>query len=510
MRTSASRLIGIAGFICAVVSGVPSPAQAGPVEQFVQVLWHDAKPERLALRYDNAGGGLLVSDDGGRTFALVCAAATGASDLRGSTALMDGEGRLWLAAFDGVAHDDASACSWTRDPALAKIWVSDIVAHPTRPDVRYAISSAPEPMPNGVYRSEGEGGFAPIGRLDDAFPTRLRIARRGDGVRFYESAVHGTSMQATGNGPALVANYVIRYSDDDAEHWTEHLFPTKEGIVRLVAVDPTNAERIVISVSSTALTTLYVSSDSGATFEPYFDVAALGGFAITAEGRVYVGDAGDNTGARKTRGLWVAESLDEPARLLSDAYNVQCLGYRESDSTLFVCDRFKFGVADLETGAFSQRVSLTNVQQMVECSDRDVRQMCRQQLLDGYCGTTHFPCAPVCDAYGVDLRDLYSAAELDPSLAACFSRRDPTWRPAVNDAGSPADAGAAGSAPSDERRPDAGAVGGKHVEAGCNVARGVGGTGASSYVVLLLMAAAIWRLRSRSRSRTITCTCTCT
>jgi hypothetical protein len=502
MRKRACRLIWIAGFVSAVASGVPSPAQAGPVEQFVQVLWHDAQPERLAVRYENAGGGLLVSNDGGRTFALLCAAASGASDLRGSTALMDGEGRLWLAAFDGVAHDDATACAWTRDPALANVWVSDIVSHPTRPDVRFAISSAPEPMPNAVYRSEGQGGFMQIGRPDDAFPTRLRIVRRGDGVRFYESAVHGTTMQASGNGTSLVANYVIRYSDDDAEHWTERAFPTSEGIVRLAAVDPTNAERIVVSVSTTALTKLYVSSDAGATFEPYLELAALGGIVFTPEGRLYIGDAGDNTGARKTRGLWVAESLDEPARLLTDAYPVQCLGYRESDSTLFVCDRFKFGVADLETGAFSQRVSLTEVERMVECSDRDVREMCRQPLLDGYCGTTHFPCAPVCDPYSVDLRDLYSGAEADPALAACLTRRDPTWRPAANDAGAAVDAGVAGAAGSgmpEDRRADAGGADGVRVEA-CHVAR-LGGGRASGVLVLLLAAAGIGVVRSRRRNR---------
>lgn len=462
MRTQAGRLIWLTGFVTVVVSGIAPTVRAGPLEQLVQVLWNEAKPERLALRYDNAGGGLIVSEDGGRTFALVCAAAFGTSDFRTSSAMLDEEGRIWLGSFDGLVHDDGTGCDWTREPRFGSIWTTDLVSHPSQPDVQFAVTGAAEPMKNGIYRSDGAGAFAPFGAFDDAQVMRLRVAHRGAGLRFYESALRGTRRSDLGDDSALVPNYQIRVSDDGAEHWTEHTFPSTLGSMRLEAVDPTNADRIIVSVATELSTRLLVSSDAGASFSPYLELAALGGIAITPEGRVYIGDAGSLTGARPTRGLWLADNLGEPARLLTDAYAVQCLGYRASDATLFVCERYAFGTADLETGKLSLRFSLTKLERLAACPGRDLGAICRPALVDGYCSTSHFPCAPACDAYGVDLSDLYAAGASDPSLAACFDRHDPGWRPAVSDAGTSAvDAG-------HERAADAGSA--QRESSGCNIA----------------------------------------
>jgi hypothetical protein len=82
-----------------------------------------------------------------------------------------------------------------------------------------------------------------------------------------------------------------------------------------------------------------------------------------------------------------------------------------------------------------------------------VRTLCEAPLRNAYCGISHFPCAPVCDAYGVDLSPLRELAAGDPELRQCLARRGfasgapPSPRPEP-------DAGAPQSAPRTPAIPD--------------------------------------------------------
>jgi len=415
----------ILGVVALIVSGQTATVRAGPVERFVQVLIHDAQPDRIGLRYEHSGGGVILSSDRGKTFRLRCAAAI-ADDLRPGSAAMDGEGRLWIGSFEGLGSDDGTGCSWTFEPALASRWVVDVVPHPSRPEVTFAAVGAAADS-GTTYRREDAAGFRPIGAPDGARVTRLRVVERAGGLRLYQSAVKGSSRSESGSEQP---NYVIRYSDDLAATWTEHGFPTTNGTVRLEAVDPIDPDRLLVSVARpNAGTTLHLSRDAGATFARYLELAALGGVAITPEGEVYLGDAGDVSGARTTGGLYRAASLAEAPQRVTDAYAVQCLAYRPSDATLFACDRYVFGTVDRESGELRPLLKLNAVERFVECPGTDVGAQCEAPMRQGYCGLSHFPCAPICDRFMVDISELESGAHSDPSLAACLSRRDPAWQP---------------------------------------------------------------------------------
>src|SRR5688572_25640837 len=95
----------------------PSPSLAGPVERLAQVLLHPAHPELIAVRYENGGGGLVVSRDGGRSFRLLCGAAMNLEGERVSSAAATGDGQLVLGTFTGTLRDDGHGCGFTRDPA---------------------------------------------------------------------------------------------------------------------------------------------------------------------------------------------------------------------------------------------------------------------------------------------------------------------------------------------------------------------------------------------------------
>ncbi len=467
---------------------LPSIVRAGPLEQLVQVA---ANETRVVVRYDGAGGGYLLSGDGGETFALLCSAAI--DDALGvQTMLLRADDALLVASFDGLVSDDGTGCGFARDEGLAGRWVSDLAPDPSDPDVTFAITSQAEPQENGIYRRLGGGPFTRFGRFDTARPTRLRVAEREPGqLRFYQSILRGTRTVDLGAGPVQVASYAIRYSDDGAVHWTEHGFEASTGSVRLEAVDPTDADRIVVSVTNRVTdTTLLVSDDAGATFRSYLKLVTLGGLAITPEGRVFIGDAGDLSKPMAPRGLYRAENLNEPPQQWSDAYAVTCLGYRPADATLFACSRYVFGSVEAD-GSLRPRLKLTEVEALVECPDRDVRALCRDPLLRGYCGTTHFPCAPMCDPYQVDLADLASYAASDESVAACLERRGEAKAPQPEPDAGPTRQAVAGPPP--PPAPPAS----RHAAYGCN-ATGSNGTGpmpAFAGVVLYLFE------RSRRRAR---------
>src|SRR6185503_9190446 len=133
------------------------------------------------------------------------------------------------------------------------------------------------------------------------------------------------------------SNYVIRVSDDDGATWTEHVYGAAGGLLNVQAVDPTNPDRLVISIErpgdagplpATADSVL-VSSDQGKTFEPYLTVTEIGGVAFAPDGRVWIGDAGNGLDPTQPQGLYFAKSLEEPAtKLPMSNYPVQCLGFQ--------------------------------------------------------------------------------------------------------------------------------------------------------------------------------------
>lgn len=217
----------------------PAPASAGPVERLAQVLLHPAHPEVIAVRYENGGGGLVVSRDQGLSFQLLCGAAMNLEGERVTSAAVSGDGQLVLGTFTGMLRDDGRGCSFAREAVLADRWVTDVVAHPADPDVTFAVTSNAEPQDNGVFRRAGGGDYQPFGSFAPRLITRLRIAQLpGGALRFYLSALHGTVEVDVGRGPEKVPNYVLRVSDDEGQTWVEQAFAPGAGAMRIEAVDP--------------------------------------------------------------------------------------------------------------------------------------------------------------------------------------------------------------------------------------------------------------------------------
>jgi hypothetical protein len=466
------------------IAFAPASALAGPVEQFAQVLLHPARPDVIAVRYDNTGGGLLISREGGRSFALLCSAAAGiARGGRPSSAALAGSGQLLLGAFEGLQRDDGQACGFAPDPALGTRWVTDLALHPRDPGVVFAVTGNAAPAQNGIYSSANGAPFVPIGELADLLVSRLRVVELADGkLRFYESAL--ASVPAPASAAGTEPRYMIRVSDDGGRHFTEHPWPLGGLGVRLEAVDPGDPDAIVVSAThsdqTTTVQTLFVSRDAGASFREYASFEGFSGIVIGEDRRVFITAAGSAI-ADAPKGLWRADDLDEPPVLLDGGQAMTCLGRRGGDGPLFACTRYAFGRVDEESGELQELVKLTKVDRLVTCAGDDVRARCEQPMLDGYCGVSHFPCAPVCDLYPQAL----GALELDPSFcsAAAGAGAPPPIASATAGAAAPQVADARAPSPNDRPQSDDS----RHVSACHVVAPGASGTHSSAAVLLFAL-----------------------
>ena len=417
---------------------VPAPALAGPVERLTQVLLHPAHPDVMAVRYENGGGGVVVSRDRGRSFQLLCGAAMKLERERVTSAALSGDGELVFGTFTRMLRDDGRGCSFASDPALEGRWVTDVVAHPGDAEVTFAVTGSAEPAENGLFRRAASGEYERFGSFAPRLITRLRIALLpGGGLRLYESALHGTIDVDTDAGVQAMPNYVLRVSQDDGATWLERPFAPGAGAMRLEAVDPGNPDRIVVSaVRPDGLDALLVSEDAGASFREYARVAVLAGLVLARDGRVFIADAGDPAMPDQPGGLWRADSLDaEPSRL-SRSDRVLCLGHDHTRDVLYGCGAYTFGILDADDGALAPLLDFRAVESFVACDGVDMPSTCESQLRPAYCHVSHFPCAPVCAAYPTD-----------PSwLEAAGCVRQPEPPASADDAGlADADASASGS-----------------------------------------------------------------
>jgi len=370
----------------------PSPAKAGPVEEFVQLAVNPADSDMMVLRFEYSGDGLIYTKDGGRTFSFVPIG-------------IGGDGKVLLGVFGGLWRDDGKGCSWTREGDLVDRWVTDIVAHPSEPEVAFIITSNGGDAENGVIRRNADGTFTELGTKAAMLISRLRVvALPDDGLRFYESVVLG-QIPVTEDGGVMTTrpNYAIRFSDDLGETWTEHEIGVLDGPMRLEGVDPSNPDRIVISVSRDRTPenvpladSVLVSSDRGESFEAWAEVTKFGGIAFASDGEVWLGDGGDTSAPDAPRGILHAASVEHAPSVLNGEYPVNCLV--NGGDALFVCQRFAFGRASLDDGEFTPALELSKLETMNQCEGTDTVAVCRQQLCTGLCGTGHFAQAPMCAA----------------------------------------------------------------------------------------------------------------
>lgn len=393
---------------------------SGPVERMVQVIRHPKDPNVLVVRYAAASEGFLFSRDGGKSFKALCTGALDASVNRISVqtslyvppATMDADGKISVNAFDTLWTDDGTGCSWTKSVLDGK-WITGLVYDAKSNALLSIANVSNNDFENLVARSEllrkaPDGSWEVVGFLKPpaertrTYGADLLVASTAEGTRLYATIV-------SSSGP-ITAPQVMSFvaSNDGGKTWTARVLPSAQQDISLLAVDPTDANRILATIRlGNGADPLLVSVDGGNSFTNYGKAEEVSGVTFTPDGRVFIGDAGDGAVANRPGGVFTAPRLGEPLTRVPNAEastpDVDCIDYDASAQKLRVCRLHRFGELDWNTGAFHELVRFESVAGLLECPGRDMKSVCEPQLNEGaaWCCTGHYPFTGFCGDYDI-------------------------------------------------------------------------------------------------------------
>ena len=501
----------LSALVCALSS---TTVQAGPVELLDGLSISPANPDNLVVTYTYGGNGMFVSQDGGATLKWLCSTgATLSASNSGGVTYASGDGSIYIGSYNGLLRGDKTGCGFQPVPELATKYVRAIAGDPFEPTRTYVATTNPM-ADNGIYMNDGSGSFLPLGTQAPMFIGSLHVVKNGEARRFYETGIKT-------NAETNTVSYSIRVSDDEGMTWTEDAFDpaqfetTDKRVhnVSIVAVDPTNPDRLVALVQrpDKAADALVWSAERGKAGSWKQIAAPVVGGAVTfgPDGVLYFGD--DNFASK---GLFKVERFGEEPTQISDVYRVSCLGYDVARSRLLGCaNNYRFGVFDTSSGELSTLLDLRCAEHAVACADRpEIQALCQPPGVE-FCREDHWVVAPLCCVYERDDLDTFAAAQdIYCEGGVAKDKPDagaPAWppvcgKPVGGSSGAGAAAGSSGSSAGAQAA--AGAAGGGHVGAsksgcGCSSVTGAAPGRAGIVVFLGLVSLTLGRYRRRRSGR---------
>lgn len=333
------------GFLLAVLLAAPAGAASahGREPMVGSIVFDPTDRDHLVAR---ATWTLLESHDGGESWFGRCANAVGYDRTTEDPAIVIvASGEMVAGTFDGVvvSHDDACQWSLSSDPDATGTYTIDVDRDPRDPRGVWAVQS-PGSDDNTLIHSTDEGltwdvVSIPGPRATPDAPVLLLervVLSPSDPMRVYVSG----AVPASAASPMRHAFFYR--SEDGGESFVGHEIPleTEERNAHVLAVDPTNADRIFMRmtrrVTDLVPERLLLSEDGGDTWSTVASLLEITGFAISDDGlRAWVG-GWDGAFLRSTdRGLTFA-----PVPSMPDL-RVRCLSWRAADGAapeeLWVC-----------------------------------------------------------------------------------------------------------------------------------------------------------------------------
>jgi MYXO-CTERM domain-containing protein len=215
--------------------------------------------------------GVVSSADDGQTWTYSCEQdlnSMGSQYQLGAEPLL----RLYALSAAGLVYSDDSACSWNVAAGLSKGAVTDAFPDPTNPDRVLAIA-APPASDGGLSRA-----LAVFASIDGGktFGAPIYQSTGGDNLTGVESS---RSTPATVYISLVTSALTPRLgrSTDSGITWDVHDVTAALGpdahSVRIVAVDPDDANRVLLRVGTSNGDRLALSTDGGETATTALDLA---------------------------------------------------------------------------------------------------------------------------------------------------------------------------------------------------------------------------------------------
>ena len=270
----------------------PDPAFGnGAFPDSLQILLPADRPDQLALA---TNFGVIISDDGGKTWTWVCEGDLG-DPLYLAYLYQLGPSptdRLVAVTPDNIVSSVDNACTWQKATgAIESALPSDTFPDPVDPERIFAIAT---PLGiNGVptlYESR-DGGRTLNTRLFEA-----TITGGLTGVEISRSAprtLYVASYATTRAGMVTTYHPKLSHSTDDGATWTTVDLDPAAGATsaKIIAVDPENAQRVFLRILG-AVERLGITDDGGKTVRTPVEIAGtMGGFVRLPSGVIIVGGA---------------------------------------------------------------------------------------------------------------------------------------------------------------------------------------------------------------------------
>lgn len=473
--------------LMAALGGHASPARATPLEFFNHASIAAGQPDTILVQYKYGGSGVIVSRDGGKTFAFVCNSYADAS-LRTTTtpqvtnaALtgLSGGGAVMFLGFQGLWAGADKGCGYKAAAELQGRFVTALASDPLSPKRTYVTTGSGGDAPsNGIFVSESAGAsWQPLGVQGSSWIQTIHVVKKDAGRRFWTTKV--TPPPAASDAQMVQSaeedvRYVAQFSDDEGATWTGHEFSplnqfgpeTPTVVFAIVAIDPKNPDAlfgIVSRPNADEPDDLVYSPSRGepGSWKKLASVMTFGGIAIAPDGKIYFGDE-----AQDTPGLFVLNTPDEEPRALSKELAIGCLLWDQDKDRLLACNRWRFGAVGLTDAKFEVLYDARCGSKFEDCPG--IVSSCKSQLAESlnWCAPDHYPQSELCSSYRTPVVEDWIAKVHD------YDCVDGTVTPRTAAAGPAGAGGAPASAVS-------GGAGGR-VSAGRGGVSGSGGVGSAA------------------------------
>lgn len=279
-----------------------------------QVLIDPADPAHIVA---GSTFGVLMSDDGAKSFSVVCEAGAGYTNVEPPLAVLPD--RSILAAVQAgvlVAHGDA--CDWHLASGIGHP-VADVTVSASPPRVAGAVAYDLAALKAWYFESADGDSFTQVGaEIDDLYPRSVDIAP-SDSARVYITGLgHGGSLG------------VIARSIDHGATWQvfDISGATQAAQPFIAAIDPSDPDRLYVRFASASSTLVY-TTDGGATWTAALTLdGPMQGATLSPDGSMVLVGGPD-------LGVWRAPSSTMAFAKVSDA-SVKCLKW--ADDGVYGCD----------------------------------------------------------------------------------------------------------------------------------------------------------------------------
>jgi MYXO-CTERM domain-containing protein len=369
----------LAGLVTAL--GAPGRAAAdGAFPDSMQLLVPADQPHRIILA---TNFGLIISEDDGATWEWTCEARDNDVAILYQRAAAPSDRIFSVLAINGMVYSDDVACNWTPSGgALTTAVARDAFADPTSAARVFAVAVEPSDalIPSSVYRSD-DGGVT--------FGPPLFTAPTGGDLLGVESAVSDPAtvyLAIYGTNSSISPSHlepILGRSTDGGGHWTTANLVAALGpsVFRIIAVDPTDAQRLFLRVTiSSDNEALAVSEDGGLTFaKPVTVPGRLTAFVRLTSGTILLGaisGVGDPLAYRST---------DQGRTFVAWPGAPHLRALAERDGRLFAAadnylDHFAAGVSTDEGVTFQPLLTYNHVSRIKPCAQDRCQDFCINNL----------------------------------------------------------------------------------------------------------------------------------